>query len=576
MTTKTIFRLALGVVGSVYISALLTLHPSVFWSPDEGAKFIQMHSLLVRADSPHRIAYGAVASDPSFAFYPSQPIYPKPLSPSGVHNHWPVLFPLVSLPFFWIFGAGGLYVLPVTCGLLAAAAAAFLARRLEPDSAIPAVLLAGLGTPLLFQSVLFLEHTLAGALGLGALLFGWIALRDGIRRRPGYSVLTAACLVVLFALRDETLIFVAALACSGLLTSPAIRTRSILRAGQALLPFLLLLALAKAAGDAFGGSSRATDLIGNAMRALDGLKDPALWNRLPRHCLDVLINNPRNFGVPLTPAWAWAGLAGLSLCALSGMAFPASRFRCWFLGASLIAMTSAAGLCLEDRYRAVHGLLLPMPCLVLAWLPTGFDGGQTRRSEAVLTILLPVFLVIYVVTTWVLRRPDGGPEWGLRYAMMAYLLAAVLGSVSVTRFAKASRGWRRPAGVGLAVLLFALSCGYGVRGIIETQVTKRDLQAFEREIRDSGCPVVTDHWWLASALAPTFVSTPLFTLNSRGPIDLWLAGAGAHASEFLYVTYNTPPDVVQRAIGSGSTLSLTRRHVIYNMTFSRYAVQRTP
>ena len=222
---------ALGVVGSVYLATVLTLHPSVFWSPDEGAKFIQLHSRLLSTAAPHRIAYGAVTADPHYTFYPGAMVYPRPLWPSGVRCHWPDTFPLIALPFYRLFGIWGLYVVPLAAGLLAAGLAAAIARRLEPNAAVPAVLLAGLGTPLFFLSVLFFEHTLACALGLGALLCGWGLARGPIARRLGYALAAGAALLALFALRSEALIFVVALALTGVLVLAAERPGTALCAG---------------------------------------------------------------------------------------------------------------------------------------------------------------------------------------------------------------------------------------------------------------------------------------------------------------------------------------------------------
>lgn len=568
------FSLALGMVFAIYLSAISTLHPSVFWSPDEGAKFIQMLSRMENGDRTPPIAYGAALFDPSYTFYPSAPFYPQPLQPKGVHYHWSGLFPLVSYPFYRLFGVAGLYIVPLLCGFLSTVAAAFLARQLEPHATTSAILVTGLATPLLFLSVLFLEHTLTGVLGLGALWCGLRFFTGTLWQRVGLALGAAACLAGLFALRDEALIFVTAMLLTAVLNWTFSRTITGLRAGLVTTAFLLLLAAAKAGGDVVGGSNRATELIGNITGALEGLKDPLLWRGLPEHVLNVLVNYPGQLGVPLSQEWSLVGLAGVTLCGLSWFMLPKPRFSCWFTGACLVGLSSLIGLATEDRYRAIHGLLLPAPFMVLAWLPTDSGHEKSSRAERFLMVLFPVYLALYVLITWLLRRPAGGLEWGTRYALLAYLLAAVLGSVAVTRFAGEYRGWRRLAGLGMAGLLFILSCGYGVRGIIETQVTKRDLVAFERVIDQADCPILTDQWWLAAALAPTFVAVPFYTLNPESRFDSWLTGAGARVTSFLFVSYSIPPDAVKTE--SGPILFLTRRTVIQNMTFSRYTIQRLP
>jgi hypothetical protein len=561
--------LALLVVCAIYVATLLTLHPSVFWSPDEGAKFIQMHSRLASPESAHRPSYAASSLDPRYEFYPSAPIYPQPLWPSGIRCHWPAFFPAISRPFFQAFGVWGLYVIPIAGGILSAALAGVMARRLAPRAAAPAVLMAGLATPLFFHSVLFLEHTLACALGLGALLFGWGASRGSGRQRAASALGALVCLFSALALRDETLVLMGALAFAGAwVFGTDWKSRDL--PARVFVPALLSLLFVTGIAALFD-SGRAAELAGDASAALAGLKDPALWRALPRHVLHVLVNNPEQSGVPLSPEWAIAGLAGLGLCALSSIMMPQFRFRCWLAGACLVAATSAIGLCVPDRYRAIHGLLLPMPCLVLAWLPPHGEGARPPRAERMLAALLPCFLCFHVLATWLLRRPAGGPEWGLRYAMYAYLLAAVMASVAPARFAQAAGFRRRATGAAMAALLVLLSIGYSVRGVFELQVTKRDLRAFEQEILKVRCPIVTDQWWLAAAVAPAFVRTEFFTLNLGSNLHLWIERFGPRGASFLFVSYDLPPDVA--ATLRGPTATLTGRCEIQNMTFSRFEVR---
>ncbi len=550
--------LAFGLVCAVYVATAATLHPSVFWSPDEGAKFIQMHSRMIKSAAPHRISYGGAKADPFFAYYPAAPIYPQPLRPSGVRRHWPETFPALSLPFFKLLGPRGLYVIPLVSGVLATALAGVLARRLAAGTAVPAMLLAGWASPLYFHSALFLEHSLACALALSALCLGGAATEGSVRQRRIRGIGAAVCLAGFFAVRDEAVLLFAALGSAAVFLA---RRRAAMVAGLAA---GMLAALVSRMDE-----GRMTALIGDAANALAGLRDPQLWAALPRHVLHVLVNNPEQFGVPLPPEWAVVALFGLVLCALSPVVVPQRRFVCWLVGAGLISASATHGLCLPDRYRAIHGLLLPMPSMALAWLPAPDGAGPKGPEERFLRATLSLLLILHVGATWLLRRPAGGPEWGLRYAMVAYLLAAVLGAVAIVRFVRVERGVRRAASLGLAAALLILSCGYGVRGIFELQVTKRDLSAFEREIRKANIPLLTDRWWLAAALAPTFVETEFYTLNPGTDPSLWLEQIGSRAPVFLYVSYNTPPHAVA---ADGFAAFLVQRRAIQEMTFSRFEV----
>ncbi len=270
--------------------------------------------------------------------------------------------------------------------------------------------------------------------------------------------------------------------------------------------------------------------------------------------------------------WAAVGLAGLGLCAFASLARARSRFACWLAGAALAGLVSAIGLATPDRYRAVHGLLLPMPALLLAWLPAPANTGiGPSRAERFMRTALTAFLVLFCLATWIARRPDGGPEWGARYALPAYLIAATLGAVALTRrMTRGRRATRLAAGCAAGALL-ALSLAYGARGIVEIQVTKRDLAAFETEIASRPMPVVAEPWWLAAALAPRFVESPLYTLNPQAGLAEWMDLIGHRSRAFLHVSYRPPPDVL--ALPDGRSTVLVRRREIQKMIFSEFAIR---
>jgi hypothetical protein len=562
---------ALAGVCAIYLATLSTLPPSVFWSPDEGAKFLQMYGGMADAGAPHRPAYRAAVADPFYTFYPAASIYPQPLWPAGVRSHWPPLFPVLSSFFFKTLGVWGLYAIPMGGGILAAAGAGALARRHVPAAVAPAMVLAGVATPLLFHAVLVLEHTLTCTLGLGALLCGQRLLDGGpIRRRLGWGLAALVGVLGMLAMRDETVIFLGALACAGALLAGSKRVKWLLAGGAG----AIAAALAFFPDCPADTAGRAAALAADAGRALRGLADPGLWRGLPHHVLWVLVADPSQFGAPLTTEWAAVGLAGLGLCGVAAIVVPRRRLACWMAGACLVGLISALGLGHPERYRAVHGFLLPMPCLVLAWLPTPSAGCSRTRAERFLCALLPLYLALYTFATWLLRRPTGGPEWGLRYPLIAYLLAAVLGAMACARFARANRGARRVAGLTAAAMLCAISVGYTLRGVFEIQVTKRDLLAFEREMVVTDRPVVTDHWWMAAALAPTFVRTEFYTLPARGDFSLWFERIGRRTPAFLYVSYDPPPPLARTPTAPAA--ALVQRRKIQEMMFSTFQVQAPP
>ncbi len=257
------FAFAIALVSFTYIAAFSTLAPSVFWSPDEGAKFIQMRSLFHSGDASGHPAYAGKAGDPLYVFYPPGHIYPRPVWPAGTRRNWPDTFPALSLPLFRMFGTAGLYVIPLGCGVLTAAFAGLLARRLAPSAAIPGVLLAGLASPLLFLSMLFMEHTLAAALALGALC---CVMAVGYGHAPRLTGAAASVFAAgaLPALRDEGILLLAAAAIAALPLAPS-------RWKRALLPAAWLVPAALSALLAASGESALPGALGETARGLRGL-----------------------------------------------------------------------------------------------------------------------------------------------------------------------------------------------------------------------------------------------------------------------------------------------------------------
>jgi hypothetical protein len=557
-------------VFAVYVGAISTLHPSVFWSPDEGAKFIQMVSRH-GGKGAGQIAYAALEHDPDLVFYPSHLIYPQPVAFAGVRYHWPGAFPALSFPFFRLIGPWGLYVVPLACGFLTACMTGFIARRIDRNAAVPAMLLAGFATPLLFHACLFLEHTLTCALLAGALLFACLSAGDSVPRRVSGLAGVMACMAAAFALRDEVLIVVAAAAASLVIVFAPARARAfVLALTLAAFSFALFF---KPEGPEPATSGRIAAMARDSAKAITGMLDPGTWKTLPRHVLRTVFSNPDDGGVPLPEEWAAAGIVGLALCVIARFVVPRLRMRCWLTGAGLVGAAAAMGLCISDRYRAMHGIIMPMPAIVLAFLPAP-RAAKAGKLERFLDVFFPLYLCADILGTWALHRSTGGPEWGSRYVLPIFVPASIMGAVAVTRLATSARRPDRLPGLLVSALLCLLSCGFEIRGIFEVQVTKRDLAAFEREIVACGRPVVTDRWWLAAALAPLFVHTEFFTINpGSDPLD-WLDAQGKRVGGFVAISYSPPP-LCFRSRG-GYEAVMVQRRIVQNMTFSLYDIRQTP
>ena len=168
--------LAAAVVVLLSYALVLSVTPRhVFWSPDEGGKFLYVRSVRWQDGFTYQIPYAGRPLDPEFEFFLPELTYPRPsATPSGtphVRFATPIWFSLISLPGLAAFGITGLYLLPLLSGWLIALISGLLARTFNPRLAPGAILVVGLATPVFFYSLTFWEHTPAT---LCALVAVWI------------------------------------------------------------------------------------------------------------------------------------------------------------------------------------------------------------------------------------------------------------------------------------------------------------------------------------------------------------------------------------------------------------------
>ncbi|MBP7831267.1 MAG: hypothetical protein KA248_15265 [Kiritimatiellae bacterium] len=530
---------------AIYAALVLVLPSRVFWSPDEGCKFIQMSGWSFEGRPAYSLPYPGKDRDPGWTYYPAAAIYPRPARDSDpVRFCWPVWFPVLSRLPYALFGIRGLYLLPMLSGLACAAWAAFLARRLRPGGGPVALLLVGLASPVFFYSLLFWEHTLAAALALWTLAAITVRVADDKPLTGWRLVLTFLPLAAAVALRYDMLMFLVALAATLAVFPPGSREGGRGRALVGLVAALLALwvagALLRGAVTVFsreaGVAFPAYGELGTAFR-----ERLSVWRETLAEAPDllrcVLINDEAEFGWPLPRPVGWLVLSGLVIGLLS-MALPAGAWRAgsWLAGAWILAGASFGALAHAERYRALHGLFVAAPWMLIAALPP--SPAASARGLRFLKILGLVYLAAFAGVSWLVGRPNGGPEWGSRFALITYpLWASVAG-------AAAGRGPRR-AGLASAlvpatqVILVLLGLGLSLRGLHEIRATKHDLGGLQKEL-DPRVPVVTDLWWLSSALAPWSVRHPVFTLNPGASLPGWIEQVGSREGSFQYVGYRAP------------------------------------
>jgi hypothetical protein len=142
--------ISLGTVLFVYILSLALSPKDVFWSPDEGVRFMMANILSSGSERENGSGYPGISKDPDFRFHPGYYkykgfMYPIPNN-DGTHKFpWAIGFPLLSGQLFRYFGINGLFVIPLLSGWLITVFAWRIVKRHDSSLAIWTILLVGLG-----------------------------------------------------------------------------------------------------------------------------------------------------------------------------------------------------------------------------------------------------------------------------------------------------------------------------------------------------------------------------------------------------------------------------------------------
>jgi len=192
--------LALACVAAIYgVLAFLVLPQDAFFSSDEGLKFIQLQNFTRKGWRDFTIDYPGRDLDPELSYVPIN--NPPPLIRDGkIFAVYPIFFPLLATPLYQHLHYTGLYLIPLLSGLLTLALSAYLVRLTGEDDHWPVLLLIGLGTPLLFYSLLFWDHTLGTMLSTLALIL--VTWEGGQARLPYSMRSSSSTLAIQRTIRD--------------------------------------------------------------------------------------------------------------------------------------------------------------------------------------------------------------------------------------------------------------------------------------------------------------------------------------------------------------------------------------
>jgi len=501
--------------------------PESIWSPDEGAKLLQMKSLDFSEGSVDlTIPYLGDQLDPDYKFALRE--HPKDLltisnEPQLRLERLP-LFPLITKPFFSALSFKGLYLLPALSGALIGFLSMLLIK--PADRRFLMWILIIFASPVGIYSLLFWEHTLAVSLSLIAILFLLLSYRHYHRPSILFLYYSLAAFLFCFAayLRLETLLLSGSFLTASFILKKERRGWLILTAGLlmfSLLPFTLL------HERLFQGTLIPTNAR-YIFRPLDYLRSSG-WVAIPDLLIGPGIDEAINPGW-LGGLWAIAAITAVVHSIISPQT-RATRNVQW-ISLTLCTLIAAWFLFHPTRYRAAHGLLFTTPWAIFGFTRTRqvWRIGDWRARIIILTSLLGLTSYSLVMLLFRGSSPHGGLEWGARFALGFYPLLAI------------TTAWdwcnQHIIDIVLIISLSLLGIGFQARGLVTIRSDRQINAALNQAVINTPEEhIVSDLWWFFLNTAPIEPPKAIYTVRGFEELTEWVSLVGANGvSNFALVT----------------------------------------
>ncbi len=526
------WALPAAIVGLVYIVCFLMLPSPGLWINDNGAKLIQVQSIIQGHYRDYSIPWPGAALDPSFRYNP----IPAPIGEvrdGRLYVTYSQPFAVVSSIPYRLFGFRGLGLLPLVCGLLLLPAVAMLAELTGASRGGQrlAVFIAGLGTPVWFYSLTFWEHTPAACLGVWSLVLLLRHLRDGKFRSLAWSAVLVALSVFLRA--DMLLVAAALLALLVMAPRATARTIGLYLLAVALTLMPLLIFQWRALGDPFGlhlaAHSPFAGGLGGYLAGRGTVIREILFSAHANPWLSAILAAPFLLLFFLSPRLRQARLDGIGpLVAILGFA------------AGVAILLGQAGSA-SPMWGLVHanGLFAASAVLILAFLRTADDSAVSGWTAPDGATYLWRFLLMYVLA-YVAFSPTSstGIHWGCRFLLPVYPIMAAMTGPVIMRVAS-SPGQRRRLSVGAVAAALALSFAaqvYSVQLLVRRTAFSARLNEAVAERPER--IIVVNGWFLPQDLAPNFHGKQIFLVQRPEDWDALPEALGSsRADRVLLITW---------------------------------------
>ncbi len=507
----------------IYLGWIASRPQNVFWTVDEGGKFIYMKQFLRNGNPSAPLDYPGRPLDPEGKFYPSSYVVHRD---GQVYMWWQIGFPILASFFYRLLGWSGLYFLPATAGVLTAWLSAEIISLITAREkwALFAFWAVGLCTPIAFYSTMFWEHTLTTC-GVTASLYLLLLGMQQQRQRWFYIAGISAALAVFFRLEAITL-----LAGFGLIL--LFRSwKQAIRYGLSFIAALTPLIFWHWRMTGFPFAPIVDQLVQKQSFS-------ALQTLNKRFLAHIFFNPPAVWTLELPRPWLiFASLAvllivpGLFIRRLRWLSILASALT---LLPVLWILTSPIG------YRSLQGLITAGPIVLAAiWLyarspKTNQIQGNLPPSlfRAMLTAGLILLGILYTYKAWV---GAGGLQWGPRYLLSVYPLLTIAAWIGLaqhwTSFSLLARRSLAILYITCALLGFAVQ----VRGALSVRTVMNYYQQSEPVYQSlPNLPIITAWCDIVYLLPSLYDQKPFFSVTYP-TLDQWNEHAQTIGIETFYV-----------------------------------------
>lgn len=511
---KRIFLITLAILASIYIVSFIALPADGFWINDNGAKFIQMQSIVKSHFRNYTIDWPGRDIDPDFKYNPL-------IEPFGrvyrgkLFGAFSIPFLVLTSPFYGLFGDRGLYILSLLGFFLMLPALWRLSIYANPShkAASLSLILAALCTPLWFYSLTFWEHLPSTCLVTWGILER-VNYHFGGKKKHLASSAVLIGLSVYF--RDELYLMPVSLCLVFFLLDRKTFLSTVVYMAIFLLTVIPLWGFQQwALGNPFAHHLLLIPPFESGIM-------PHLLNRW-EIVSNLLLNNHENIYLSVISAIPFAALLAIY------PRIPARFMVHTIIGLACISILS--GIVIMSGHLKTqtpllwlvksNGLFSVSPVLIFSFFKLGHSSeGKPDRPESmrkILWLICLVYIAIYIFLCPPIR--SFGIHWGCRYWLYLYPLICVLAASNISQAVERA-GVKKSAIIAAVAVVILFSAAMQIFSLKLLFARNSFSSEFNRAVsRYPQQVLITNLWFIPQELAFNFFQKKIFLLGDENDLQ---------------------------------------------------------